>query len=251
MNPDFIGSFYFDEHARVACPDCSQERRKQNQKDMTLTRLADGAVVYCCHHCGVTGSVQPKKERALSIVKAVAVVPKIATVQVSLQIHHYDWLLGRGISKFTADKAKLFSAEKYFGRAGKVADSIGFPYYVGGKMVSAKYRALQEKDFTQENGGAHDFFGIDEVKQGKPIIIVEGEVDALTLMEIGIENAVSVPAGAPIKVADGKVLPSEDKKFDYVWNAHAILDAAPLCHPCHRSGRSRPSVERRTGAADR
>ena len=38
---------------------------------------------------------------------------------------------------------------------------------------------------------------------------------------------VSVPSGAPIKVADGKVLPSEDKRFSYVWNAVEHLDAAP------------------------
>jgi len=38
---------------------------------------------------------------------------------------------------------------------------------------------------------------------------------------------VSVPSGAPIKVADGKVLPSEDKRFSYVWNARGIIDAAP------------------------
>jgi twinkle protein len=36
-----------------------------------------------------------------------------------------------------------------------------------------------------------------------------------------------VPSGAPIKVADGKVLPSEDKKFSYVWNAREIIESAP------------------------
>ena len=44
---------------------------------------------------------------------------------------------------------------------------------------------------------------------------------------VGITNAVSVPSGAPVKVADGKVLPSEDKKFSFVWNARDILDAVP------------------------
>lgn len=56
---------------------------------------------------------------------------------------------------------------------------------------------------------------------------MEGEIDALTVMECGIENVVSVPSGAPIKVADGKVLPSEDKKFAYVWNAREIIESAP------------------------
>jgi twinkle protein len=46
-------------------------------------------------------------------------------------------------------------------------------------------------------------------------------------MECGITNVVSVPSGAPIKVADGKVLPSEDKRFAFVWNARDVLDAAP------------------------
>jgi twinkle protein len=93
--------------------------------------------------------------------------------------------------------------------------------------VAVKYRAFPDKDFTQESGGAHDFFGIDHVVKGKPLVIVEGEIDALTLMEAGIENAVSVPSGAPIKVADGKVSPSEDKRFAFVWNAREIIDSAP------------------------
>lgn len=156
-----------------------------------------------------------------------AAVPQPKIVSNALSQHHYEWLAKRGISKYTADKAKLFSADKWFARLNKTADCIGFPYYRDGALVAAKYRSFPEKDFTQDSGGAHDFFGIDQVDKGKPLVIVEGEIDALTLMEAGIENAVSVPSGAPIKVADGKVLPSEDKKFAYVWNAREIIDAVP------------------------
>ena len=131
------------------------------------------------------------------------------------------------LSKETADKAKLFAADKYFARLNKNAPAIGFPYFRNGALVAVKYRSFPEKDFTQESGGAHDFFNIDNVIPGKPIVIVEGEIDALTLMEAGIENAISVPGGAPVKVADGKVLPSEDKKFAFVWNAREILEQAP------------------------
>jgi len=76
-------------------------------------------------------------------------------------------------------------------------------------------------------GGAHDFFGIENIVKGEPIIIVEGEMDYLTGVEVGLNNVLSVPSGAPVKVADGKVLPSEDKKFAFVWNAREILEAAP------------------------
>jgi twinkle protein len=221
MNAEFVDQFHFNESTRVACPYCSAERRKSNQKDMTLTRKLDGAVVFHCHHCQTNGSVQPQQERILSA------VPNPTIVSNKLQDQHYAWLATRGISKPTADKMNLFASEKYFGKLGKTADAIGFPYYRKGALVAAKYRSFPEKDFTQDSGGAHDFFGIDLIKKDQPLIIVEGEIDCLSLMEMGYENVVSVPSGAPIKVADGKVLPSEDKKFAYVWNAREILDAVP------------------------
>ncbi len=221
MNAEFVEQFHFNESTRVACPYCSAERRKSNQKDMTLTRKADGAVVFHCHHCQTSGSVQPQQERILSA------VPNPTIVSNKLQDQHYAWLATRGISPDTADKMKLFASQKYFGKLGRSADAIGFPYYRNGALVAAKYRSFPEKDFTQDTGGAHDFFGIDLIKKDQPLIIVEGEIDCLSLIEMGYENVVSVPSGAPIKVADGKVLPSEDKKFAYVWNARDILDAVP------------------------
>jgi len=220
MNPEFIEQFHFADTLRVTCPDCKTERKKSNNKDMRLTRQPDGAVLYHCHHCQTNGSVQPKE-------RYVSAVPNIQVVSNALTTPHYDYLKSRGISKETADKMKLFAADKFFGRLNKTSAAIGFPYYRDGALVAVKYRAFPDKDFTQESGGAHDFFGIDHVVKGKPLVIVEGEIDALTLMEAGIENAVSVPSGAPIKVADGKVSPSEDKRFAFVWNAREIIDSAP------------------------
>jgi twinkle protein len=93
-------------------------------------------------------------------------------------------------------------------------------------MVGVKYRCIETKDFTQDAGGNNEFYGIDDIKDG-PIVIVEGEIDALTLRECGIENVLSVPSGAPMKVSNGKIDASEDKKFEFVWNAFEILSKAP------------------------
>lgn len=214
---DFAG-----ETARVICPFCADTRRKSRLKEMTLTKQPDGAVLYYCHHCDAHGSVQPKhKEYNL------AAVPQAQVLNNALTTKHYDYLAKRGISKEVADNARLFAADKFFSRLNKTSDAIGFPYFRNGALVAVKYRSFPEKDFTQESGGAHDFFGIDNIVPGKPIIIVEGEIDALTLTQAGIENAISVPGGAPVKVADGKVSPSEDKKFAFVWNAREVLEQAP------------------------
>ena len=222
MIEELVSQQYFDTATRVVCPFCLPERKKKNIKDMTLTRKSDGAVLYYCHHCFAEGSVQPpKQERKLSA------VPNPVITSERLDENHYAYLASRGISRETADRAKLFSANKWFAKLGRATDSIGFPYFRNGALVAAKYRSIEEKDFTQEGGGAHDFFGLEHVEKGQPLIIVEGEMDCLSAMEAGLTNVVSVPAGAPIKVADGKVLPSEDKRFAYVWNAREIIDAAP------------------------
>jgi twinkle protein len=219
MIPQF-DDFHGDS-TRVICPFCSDSRRKSRLKEMTLTRQPDGAVLYYCHHCEANGSVQPKQEYRVSA------VPQVKVLDNALSVHHYEYLKSRGISAETAKKARLFAGEKWFARLNKEAECIGFPYFRNGSLVAVKYRSFPEKDFTQESGGAHDFFGIDQVDPSKPIIIVEGEMDALSLWEAGIDNAISVPGGAPIKVADGKVLPSEDKKFAFVWNARDVLEKAP------------------------
>ena len=209
--------------ARVQCPFCSSERKKSRLKEMTLTKKPDGAILYYCHHCDANGSVQPTHQEYTKL----SAVPQPKILENALQTPHYEYLASRGISKETADKYKLFAGRKWFARLNKEADCIGFPYFRNGSLVGVKYRAFPEKDFTQEAGGAHDFFGLDNIIPDRPIVIVEGEIDALTLHEAGIDNVVSVPGGAPVKVADGKVAASEDKKFAFVWNAREVLDKAP------------------------
>ena len=221
----FVFALHVDDTERVACPSCSPQRRKHNLKEMVITRK-DDAWVYHCHHCGESGNV-PFQKRTHYVERKLSVVPKSNITQSSLEDAHYEFLLKRGISRETTDKMKLFAAEKWFQRLGRNAPAIGFPYYRNGSITAAKYRSIEDKDFTQDAGGAHDFFGIDQVVPDKPIVIVEGEIDALTCIECGIENVVSVPSGAPMKVVDGKVTASEDKKFSFVWNAHEILSKAP------------------------
>lgn len=189
---------------------------------MTLTRKENGSVLYFCHHCGVNGIIPSRDNRKERYVQA---VPKIEDARLTEE--HYVWLEGRGISRLTSDEAKLFSTRKYFNKLDKEAEAIGFPYFRDGVMVAVKYRAVPDKAFTQDSGGAHDFFGMQWADKTKPLVIVEGEIDVLSAREAGIENVVSVPGGAPLKVADGKVLPSEDKKFAFVWNARELLDSVP------------------------
>ena len=221
-----VETLHVDKRTRVACPDCSHERKKPNEKDLEITPK-DDAWVYYCHHCQATGNVLFKNYSNKPNYMERNVIPLRSYEPTSLETQHYDFLKSRGISPQTADAMKLFSAKKYFSKLGKNSDAIGFPYFRNGQFVSAKYRSIESKDFTQDNGGAHDFFGIDQIDATLPVIIVEGEIDALTLIECGLRNVLSVPAGAPMKVSDGKIDASEDKKFSFVWNAFETLNKVP------------------------
>jgi len=223
--PELISSMHLGASARIRCPDCSYERKKSNEKVLVIHEKSDGWA-YKCHHCDSHGFVPFNKTNHRKIERT-NVIPMRTLDTTKLQAQHYDFLKTRGISERTADEMKLFPAEKYFQRLEKKTDAIGFPYFRNGQFVSAKYRSIESKDFTQDAGGAQDFFGIDKIDLSLPVIIVEGEIDALTLLECGLKNVLSVPSGAPMKVSDGKVDASEDKKFAFVWNAVDILNKVP------------------------
>lgn len=226
-----VSSLNVDVTQRIVCPECSHERKKANIKDFVIHRKSDGWA-YQCKHCLVSGFVPFKTFQTRPTTKPIYrsennVIPMKQAPVEKLEIQHYNFLKTRGISEKTADEMKLFPAQKFFQRLNKHTDAIGFPYFRNGKFISAKYRSIESKDFTQDAGGAQDFFGIDKVDQTKPVVIVEGEIDALTLMECGIENVLSVPSGAPMKVTDGKIDASEDKRFSFVWNAFDMLKNVP------------------------
>jgi twinkle protein len=223
----YVRSLSVSSSRRTSCPVCSQDRKKNTSKDFVITSVAEGWL-YFCHHCGAEGNVFFKTQIKNIQRNSMGNVTQLKTeAHNPLTEKHYQFLKARGISNQTADSFKLFSSKKFFSKTNKEMDSIGFPYYKDNQLVSNKYRSVDNKDFTQDVGGAQDFFGIDMVVPDNPIIIVEGEIDALTAAECGLLNALSVPGGAPMKVSDGKIHPSEDKKFSFVWNANKVLSAAP------------------------
>ena len=76
-----------------------------------------------------------------------------------------------------------------------------FPFYRDGILTYVKYR--RPKKHTKEDGSKEwqdsntepILFGMDNAAFNKPLVITEGEIDALSLYEAGIHNVVSVPCG--------------------------------------------------------
>uniref|UniRef100_A0A804L712 SF4 helicase domain-containing protein n=1 Tax=Musa acuminata subsp. malaccensis TaxID=214687 RepID=A0A804L712_MUSAM len=104
--------------------------------------------------------------------------------------------------------------------------AIAFPYRRNGTLVSCKYRDFSKK-FWQEPDKERIFYGLDDINQSSDVIIVEGEIDKLSMEEAGYRNCVSVPDGAPAQVSKGPLVAAEeDTKFQYLWNCKEYLEKA-------------------------
>ncbi|BBN67783.1 CLP protease P4, partial [Prunus dulcis] len=86
-------------------------------------------------------------------------------------------------------------------------DIIAFTYKRNGLLVGCKFRSI-EKRYWKAKGSENTLYGIDDINDAAEIIIVEGEIDKLSVEEAGFCNCVSVPDGAPGK-SSNKLPPVE------------------------------------------
>jgi twinkle protein len=97
-----------------------------------------------------------------------------------------EYLTRRGFSKSTWERRKV----------GEVNGAVAMPYFENGNLVLMKFRTPEKPaKHWREEGGKPVFWGMDLCDPSKPLVIVEGEMDALALDECGVENVVSVPSG--------------------------------------------------------
>lgn len=98
----------------------------------------------------------------------------------------------RRISQETLTEWKIASDEK---------GNIVFPFYRDGELIYVKFRdPLRPKDSKTPKEWATPntepiLFGMDMVSFNQPLVITEGEIDALSVYESGYHNVVSVPSG--------------------------------------------------------
>jgi len=102
-----------------------------------------------------------------------------------------EYLKLRKISKGTMDLLKVGSDN---------CGNILFPYYESGELVFVKFRPARkikegERKAWRESETKPVLWGMDLCDPTEPLIITEGEIDALSVYEGGFRNAVSVPSG--------------------------------------------------------
>lgn len=113
-----------------------------------------------------------------------------------------DWLLNeRGIGVETAKRLHI-GFRKDLGRiAGSsnqdIADQgwVSFPCIEDGIVTSIKYRSIVKKAFSRQPGMKTSLFNLEAIDIFEPVVMVEGEIDSLTLEQVGIKS-ISLPNAA-------------------------------------------------------
>ncbi|MDO6587347.1 bifunctional DNA primase/helicase [Salipiger sp. 1_MG-2023] len=71
-----------------------------------------------------------------------------------------------------------------------------FAYQRNGRPYAGKFRAADRKDWRSTQGVSRGLYNEDSLREGNsPIVITEGEIDTLSVMQAGYLRAVSLPDG--------------------------------------------------------
>jgi len=107
------------------------------------------------------------------------------------------WFSERKISEKTLLDLKVTEGIEWMPQTKKDENTIQFNYYRNGELINTKFRDAR-KNFKLVSGAELIMYNLDSVKGKEKIIIVEGEIDCLSLYECGFENCISVPNGAGV-----------------------------------------------------
>ena len=184
---------------RYTCPECSHLRKKKSDKCFAWNSKED---IGYCHNCGSSFYVFKPSEKQYT-------VPEWRNIT-GLSDKAVHWFTGRMISQGTLVKMKIYSDNVYMPQFEKEIETICFPFFFQGRLVNIKYRGAN-KSFKLHTGSELIFYNQDAILDNDEIIIVEGEIDALSFIQCGFNNVISVPNGA-------------NKNLEYLDTYHELFD---------------------------
>ena len=182
--------------ARCTCPDCS-DSRKEEHVDQGCVRLDMSTGFGKCYNCGFHFIISTKvgdynKKRGYQ--KKKYKLPDTSKLTQLTGVANNE-LLKRKIQPQTAYKAGVRSARRVFSGCSLERDCLAFTFREGTKVVNIQYKTTS-KDFSIETDCELIPWNIDAAIGQDTLFITEGMMDALALMECGVDNVISVSNGA-------------------------------------------------------
>lgn len=172
------------------CPACHHSRKHKHDRSLSVD-VEKG--LFNCHNCNFSGTamVHVAPDRPRKVYKRPALIEKAPSSQA------VKWFASRGISEATLKTAGVTEGMHFVPQVNGERNCICFNYYRAGELVNVKYRD-GAKNFSMAGGAELIFYNLNALEaHSGACIIVEGEMDALTILEAGTGIPVlSVPNGA-------------------------------------------------------
>ena len=197
------------------CPLCSHNRQPKNQKAKCAMYDWDRGLGTCMN-CNEVFQLHTFKRKSDSLKEYTKPEWKNNT---TLSDNVIKWFESRSISQKTLVKMKITEGIEFMPQTGKNENTIQFNYFINNELINIKYRDGR-KNFKLVKGAEKVFYNIDRTIGHDYIVIVEGEMDAISFMESGVEPVVSVPNGATINNTNLDYL---DSCIDYFETKEKII----------------------------
>jgi len=177
---------------RCTCPDCSDSRKHREEPCVRLDLTTGLGKCYNCGFHFIIASKVKQYNQKRGFQKQSYRLPDTSRLR-PLDGIAIDYLLRRKIRPETARRAGVCSATRTFG--GPERSCLAFTYREGTRIVNVQYKTT-DKRFELEPSAELIPWNIDACIGQQSIIITEGMMDALALMEAGFDNVISVSNGA-------------------------------------------------------
>ena len=200
------------------CPMCSEDRKPENKKAKCASYDWERGLG-TCHNCDRSFQLHTYQRKGAS--EKVYIRPETPDAIHDVSTAVEKWFESRGISKQTLRTLKVTEGPEFMPQTGKTENTIQFNYYMGDQLINVKYRDGR-KNFKLYKGAEKVFYNINSIVGYEYCVIVEGEMDALSLYEAGIENVISVPNGATLNSNNLDYL---DSCIDYFDDKEKIIIA--------------------------
>jgi len=226
MNTTEINGFQIDKFNQYnlnvgkqegVCPLCSADRKPINQKKKCASYDWERGLG-TCHNCHEVFQLHTFKRKG-NTNKIYNKPKQIANPLLSDKV--IKWFEKRGISNNTLIKMKITEGKEFMPQTGKEENTIQFNYFINNELINIKYRD-GKKNFKLVKGAEKVFYNIDSTIGHDYVVIVEGEIDALSFIDAGVHSVVSVPNGATVT---GTNLDYLDSCIDYFEGKEKIIIA--------------------------
>jgi twinkle protein len=170
---------------KAFCPKCHNHRSDKRDKSLSCN-LDTGA--YMCHYCNWSGNINSNTSKK-------QYKRPVWQNNTHLSDEVVKWFESRWINQSTLQKLNITEDRVFMPQDGRDALTISFNYFVNGELINVKSRSL-DKHFKLVPNAELVPYNIDSIHGKNTCIITEGEIDCLSLVQCGFDNAISVPNGA-------------------------------------------------------